>query len=170
MHRIERLTKAHDRSRFGCGVPLLDDFIHRYATQYDRRGVARTFVAVLPGTAAVVGYYSLSAGGVPFDSIPADVAKRLPRHPLPIIVLGRLAVDLQAQKQGLGERLLHDAFRRCLTVADQLGVHSVFVEAIDDQAANFYSRYGFVPFSDQPNQLFLPLEVIQASIGNTGAP
>src|SRR5207249_1983008 len=111
--QIERLRPAHDRGSFSCGKPSLDEFIHRLATQYERRDIARTYVAVAPRQHLVLGYYTLSSGSVAFASIPDEVSKKIPRHPLPVALLGRLAVDQSVQGQRLGATLLLDALKRC---------------------------------------------------------
>ena len=91
--RIERLAKSHDRTAFCCGKASLDEFIQRLATQYDKKDMGRTYVAVAAEESRVAGYYTLSAGAVAFASLPEDVSRKLPSHPIPVIHLGRLAVD-----------------------------------------------------------------------------
>jgi predicted GNAT family N-acyltransferase len=106
---IEKLADRHDRGTFSCGKTSLDEFLQKYATQYQRRDLARTYVAVLPPDAKVLGYYTLSSGAVDLGALPDDARKKLPRHPVPVGLLGRLAVDLTARGQRLGETLLLDA-------------------------------------------------------------
>jgi GNAT superfamily N-acetyltransferase len=160
---IAHLSRAYHRTGFSCGKPSLDDFLTRYAGQYERRNLARTYVAVREGETQVVGYYCLSAYGVPFENWPADVTERLPDHPIPIALLGRLAVDQSVQGQGLGGYLLRDALKRCQNISEQLGVFAVLVEAIDEEAIRFYERFGFVAFQDQPDKLYLPISTIPKS-------
>src|SRR5262245_14608728 len=114
---VERLGDTHDRSAFTCGKPPLDEFLQRLARQSDRRDMGRTYVAVLPGDTKVQGYYTLSTGAIAFENLPAEVSRKLPRHPIPVAHLGRLAVDQGAQGKGLGEALLLDALRRCVEIA-----------------------------------------------------
>jgi predicted GNAT family N-acyltransferase len=92
--------------------------------------------------------------------MPAEAAKRLPTHPVPVILLGRLAVDQKARGQGLGKALLRDALRRSLELSDQLGLFAVEVLAIDAEAKGFYTKYGFVPLADNDLHLFLPIKTI----------
>jgi GNAT superfamily N-acetyltransferase len=158
---IERLDRSHDRAGFACGKPPLDEFIRRLVSQYEKRNLGRTFVAVPSGEKRVSGYYTLASGSVSFANLPEDTARKLPRHPVPVVLLGRLAVDQTAQGKGLGERLLLDALRRCLALADELGVYAVEVNAIDPQAKAFYARYGFVPLLDNELHLFLPVATIR---------
>jgi GNAT superfamily N-acetyltransferase len=161
---IEHLAAAHGRGSFSCGQPSLDDFIRTKAGQYERKNVGRTFVAVGPGDPRVLGYYTLALGAVEFAHLPAATAKKLPKHPVPVVLLGRLAVDRTEQGKGLGETLLFDALDRCLGIAEQAGAFAVEVMAIDDAAAAFYQRYGFRPLLDQPRHMFLPLATVRQGL------
>jgi ribosomal protein S18 acetylase RimI-like enzyme len=159
--QIERLNRSHERSRFSCGKPFLDDFIRALVSQYEQRNLGRTKVAVRPGETKLCGYYTLASGAVPFQNLPAPAAKKLPRHPVPTILLARLAVDHCAQGQGLGEALLVDALDRCSAMADGLGVHAVEVLARDASAKHFYEKYGFAPLLDAELHLFLSIATIR---------
>lgn len=150
---IEPFAKRHDRIAFTCGRPPLDDFIRTRVSQYEKRRLGKTFVAVPPGEKRVIGYYTLASGAVAFERMPADASRKLPRHPVPVVLLARLAVDQTAQGQGLGEGLLVDALQRTLNLSAELGVHAVEVDALDDTAAAFYRKYGFVPLLDEPLHL-----------------
>jgi GNAT superfamily N-acetyltransferase len=113
--------------------------------------------------------YTLSAGSVSFESMPAASSKRLPRHPVPVILLARLAVDRQVHGQGLGEFLLLDAFHRCLGFSAELGVHAVEVQAIDEKAKSFYEKYGFSALTDDPRHLFITIaKLAKAESGSSG--
>jgi len=158
---IERLTKEHDRSSFCCGQATLDDWLKHRASQFDNRDLARAYVAIRKGTSAVLGFYAISNHRVSYEALPADQAKGLPQIEIPVVLLGRLAVDQSVQGQGLGELLLVDALRRSQHIADQIGVRAVEVDAIDEKARAFYSKYGFVQLVDDPNHLFLPMQVIR---------
>jgi GNAT superfamily N-acetyltransferase len=159
--QIERLAARHDRTGFCCGKPSLDNFLHQLATQYDRRDMGRTYVATLPPDARVHGYYTLASGAVAFAVVPAEVSRKLPRHPIPVAHLGRLAVDQGARGLRLGETLLLDALRRCVRFADELGIHAVEVYALDDDARGFYLKYGFTPLVDDGFHLYLPMKTIR---------
>lgn len=159
--RIERLGAAHERGEFACGKPPLDDFLRLRASQYEKRRLGRTYVALFPGTVKVAGYYTLAAGAIAIANLPPEVAKRLPKHPVPVILLGRLAVDQNAKGKGLGKALLRDALRRSLDLSEQLGLLAVEVLAIDAEAREFYSKYGFVPLADNDLHLFLPMKTIE---------
>jgi GNAT superfamily N-acetyltransferase len=158
---VERLTAHHDRAGFSCGKPALDDFLARFATQYEKRDLARVYVATEPPGARVLGFYTLSAGAVSLDALPENVRKKLPRHPVPVADLGRLAVDQSARGRRLGEFLLLDALRRVAEFADDLGLHAVEVYAIDEDARRFYLKYGFTPLIDDPLHLYLTMKNIR---------
>jgi ribosomal protein S18 acetylase RimI-like enzyme len=159
---IEKLHRRHDRAAFSCGVTELDDYLRLYATQNEKTSISQHFVAVpAPGHTRILGYYALSAGAVAFDQIPDDLKKRLPRYPIPIAHIGRLAVDQSMQGQGLGEDLLIDALLRILLAADEIGIHAVEVLATNDQAKNFYQKYGFTPLPENHRHLYLPLAHIR---------
>jgi len=159
--RIETLSQGHGRAAFSYGRPATDDFIRRLVSQYERRNLGRTYVAGRPGDATVRGYYTLASGAVAFEKLPAPAAKKLPRHPVPVVLLARLAVDQSVQGQALGEALLIDSLHRCLGLADALGIHAVEVHAIDQSARAFYEKYGFVPLLDSELHLFLPFATIK---------
>jgi GNAT superfamily N-acetyltransferase len=139
----------------------LDDFLRLRASQYERRRLGRTYVALFPGETTVAGYYTLAAGAVAVANLPPQAAKRSPKHPVPVILLGRLAVDQRARGQGLGKALLRDALRRSLDLSEQLGLFAVEVLAIDADAREFYTKYGFVPLADNDLHLFLPIRTIE---------
>jgi len=162
---IEPLGRQHERDGFECGKPFLNDFLTRLATQYERRNLARTYVLVHSGESKVIGYYTLASSAVDFYTLPATQTKKLPRHPLPAILLARLAVDQSVCGQGLGGQLLRDCFVRCLQLADQIGIHAVTVDAIDEQAAKFYEHFGFARFLNQTDKLFIPLDTIRQAVG-----
>ena len=167
--RIEPWTSEHDRSKFSSGKQLLDDFLRMRVSQYERRSIGKTFVAVLSngrqGNRSVIGYYTLAAGSISFEHLPIYSARKLPKHPIPVVLLARLAVDKSSQGKGLGEGLLLDALQRSLSLATDLGIYAVMVEAIDDSAASFYMKYGFVSLLDEPLHMYLPIATIEKILG-----
>jgi len=159
-YRIEPLGK-HNRAAFSCGKPELDRYLRERAGQEARRRVTAPFVAVVPDTGAIAGYYTLSALSVSLGYLPPDVARRLPRYPaVPATLLGRLAVDRQHQRKGLGEFLLMDALRRSLDETANVGSVAVVVDALDDEARAFYEHFDFIRLPEQPTRLFLPMATI----------
>jgi GNAT superfamily N-acetyltransferase len=166
---IEPFGKRHEWAAFSCGKPLLDDFIRSRVSQYEKRRLGKTFVAVPAGEARVIGYYTLAAGAVAFERLPAEVARKLPKHSVPVVLLARLAVESTAQGQRLGEGLLLDALQRSLDLSADLGIHAVEVDALDDSAAAFYQRYGFTPLLDDPLHLYLPIATIKQVLGTNSS-
>ncbi|MDP1561972.1 MAG: GNAT family N-acetyltransferase [Pirellulaceae bacterium] len=158
---IRRLEKKHDRSAFDSSQPLLDQWLKDRAGQFDRRDLSRTFVATRSDDNRVVGYYAISTHRVLFEKLPPDAAKGLPQLDVPVVLIGRLAVDREAQGQGLGAFLLVDALRRALQVSEQIGIRAVEVDALNESARNFYLKFGFRSLLDDPNHLFLPMHEIR---------
>jgi GNAT superfamily N-acetyltransferase len=140
---------------------MLNNYLQRLAMQHDERHIGRTFVAVEEGDTRVLGYYTLAAGRVAFETVPDD--RRLPPQvPVPVVLLGRLAVDLSGQGMGLGEKLLLHALWRAQQIARQAGVYAVEVDALNDKAARFYAKYGFTPLLDDPHHLYLSIRTVEA--------
>lgn len=162
---IEPLADDHERGAFSCGNASLDVFVRAHAGQYARKGVGRTFVAVRPDSRVVIGFYTLAASSIEIEHLPRALTKRLPKHPVPMILLGRLAVDESARGKGLGGDLIWDALSRALRIADELGAFAVHVHAADDAAANFYARYGFQALPEQQRHMLLPMETIRQVFG-----
>ena len=158
---VVELGPDHDRGGFDCGHPSLDAFIKQFASQNQKSGVSRTFVALRPGEATVCGYYSLAAGSVQIGNLTDEQRRRLPRYPVPVAHLGRLAVDRTSQGQGLGSFLLIDALRRVQKVDRDLGIHAIEVVAIDAAARRFYLKYGFTELADDPHHLFMAMKTVR---------
>jgi predicted N-acetyltransferase YhbS len=157
------LDASHDREAFDCGVEPLNDYLHKYALQNQQNRSARSYVATRG--ARVVGYYTLAAGSVGRADTPDRVTKGLANHPVPVILLARLAVDRSEQGQGLGKGLLKDAFRRVIQAADLIGCRALLVHAKDESAKAFYEKFGFVPSPTHPLHLFLLVKDILANLG-----
>ena len=158
---IRRLDKSHDRTAFDCGQSMLNEWIKDRAGQFDRRDLSRTFVATRSNELAVVGYYAISSHRVVHEMLPEVEAKGLPRLDVPVVLIGRLAVDRSEQGKGLGSSLLVDALRRSADISEQIGIRAVEVDAIDDTARSFYLKFGFRPILDDPRHLFLPMHEIR---------
>jgi GNAT superfamily N-acetyltransferase len=157
------LEAAHDLSVFDCGAPALDEYLKKYALVNHQNQSARTYVA--RRGEVVVGYYTLAAGSVRRDETPARVAKGLARHPVPVILLARLAVDRSEQGRGVGRGLLEDALRRAAQAADIIGCRAVLVHAKDQAARAFYQRVGFEPAPVDELHLYLLMKDVKASLG-----
>lgn len=159
---IERIRPAHQRGEFSCGKSALDVFLHSLVSQYEKRNLGRTYVAIEPGRTRVAGYYTLAAGSFDVSCLPASLRKKLPQHPVPTVHIGRLAVDLRFQGKRLGETLLFHALRAALELSELAGAYAVELWAIDEEAQAFYQKYDFIALADNPLHLFLPLKTIQA--------
>lgn len=158
-YRIEPLA-AHDRGAFACGNSDLDRYFRQFVGQDVRRGAATAFVAVDVDTGEVAGFYTLSATGLDRTELPPQQAPKAPRYSrVPAILIGRLAVALTHQGQGLGGSLLIDAFRR--TLASGIGVHLVAVQPKDDRARAFYSKWGFEPLMGPTGIMYVPIDTLK---------
>jgi len=142
----------HDVSAFDCGEPVLNDWLCRRAFQNQQSGASSTYV-ILEGM-RVVGYYSLAAGSVAREAAPGRIRRNVP-DPVPVVVLGRLAVDQGFHGQGLGRALLRDAVLRTLQAADIIGVRAILVHALSEQAKRFYEQCGFAPSPIDPLTLMV---------------
>jgi GNAT superfamily N-acetyltransferase len=163
LSRIEALARSHDLSQFDCGTHAsLNDWLKRFAWINQQNESSRTYV-VLRGNRAVA-YYSLASGSVRREDAPARVAKGLANHPIPVILLTRLAVDKDEQGAGLGKAMLKDAMIRIASAADIVGARAMLVHAIDDQAAAFYRRFGFEPSPVNELQLMLLMKDLRMAL------
>ena len=159
--RIELLNRSHRRDHFDCGEESLNEFLSRYARQNDKKDISRTYVLLDDDSPDIVGFYTLCSGSVSFHSLPDDMARGIPRYPIPTAHIGRLAVDSQHQGKKLGALLLADALKRVRDVADEMGLHAVTVQALHTKAAEFYKAFGFQPFKGDRLNLFLPMATIR---------
>lgn len=155
--RPEPIGAHHQVADFGSGVPALDDYLAKHALANSQAGTARTFVATVDSH-VVVGHYSLAAAQVIFADAPVRLQKGAPRHPIPVILLARLAVDRSRQGQGLGSALLKDAILRTLAVAEAVGVRALLVHAKDAAAKAFYEHFDFEALPGHPLHLALLLK------------
>jgi GNAT superfamily N-acetyltransferase len=163
--REDALTRRHDRAAFDCGVPALNEYLRRYARQNHESGGAKTFVAVPPeSTGTILGYYTIAPGAIDFGKVPNAARRGLGRYEVPVFRLGRLAVSLARQGQGLGGELLVAAGERAIAVADAVGGVALAIDAKDDRAARWYERFGARRLLDDPLKLILPLATIAAAL------
>ena len=157
---IEPLSSGHDRASFSSGSELLDQYLRRQASQDVRRRVTACFVALDQKARRLAGYYTIAAANIRLDALPENIAKRLPRYPsVPAVRIGRLAVDLEFQDRGLGGALLANAMTRAITT--DIMAFAMVVDAKDDVAIAFYRHHGFIPCTDTPDTLFLPLKTAE---------
>ena len=157
---VQTLASTHNRGLFDCGVPEMNVYLREHAGQNAKKDIARTFVAVQSTDfTRIGGYYSLTLNSLHFNALPRE--KHLPRYPIPVVHLGRLAVDTAFQGQNLGKRLLLDAFAQSEKIAELAGCYAVEVIALDDAAAGFYLKYGLTPLADDPLHLYITLKSIR---------
>lgn len=149
------ITSAHDPSTFSCKHDSLNQWLRRRALANATTGATRTYV-VCAEAQRVVGYYALSAGSLSIDSAPARLRRNMP-DPLPVVVLGRLAVDEAWGGRGVGSGLLKDAVMRSVQAAEIIGACALLCHAIDDDAKAFYLKHGFIESPMQPLTLMLGL-------------
>lgn len=160
---IAKLGPDHDTSTFDCGDEALNRFLKRHALGNQQANSSQTYVACRGRS--VVAYYSLAVGAVQWNEVPERVRKGLARHPVPVMLLARLAVDRQAQGSGIGKGLLKDAILRTLQAADIAGIRAILVHAKDAGARQWYERFDFEPSPTDPLHLFLMIKDARLLIG-----
>jgi GNAT superfamily N-acetyltransferase len=160
---VEPISESHHLSGFDCGAhESLNDWLKRFALANQKSESARTYV--VHRNRSVVGYYSISAGSVSVEEAPARIAKGLARHPIPVILLARLAVDKTEKGTGLGKALLKDALARIAQAADIVGARAVLVHAIDEPARKFYEHFDFEPSPVHELQLMLLMKDLRRAL------
>jgi GNAT superfamily N-acetyltransferase len=165
--RLRKLDPQDDVDEFNCGHPDLDDWLKRFALINQRAGMTTVFVTL--SNSKVAGYYALATGGVERANAPARVARGVPDHPIPVVLLARLAVDSSAQKRGLGRQLLRDALIRVEAAADEIGIRALLIHAKDDNAREFYMKCAeFEPSPTDPLHLFLLMKDLKKLLATQG--
>lgn len=154
----EPLARHHSLEGFQCGYPLLDEWLVRHALPAQASGSARSFVVIDSELNRVVGYFSLTVGSIEPLEAPERFRQGMGRYPLPVVILARLAVSQSHQGQGIGLGLLQDAIRRTLGIAEQAGIRALLTHPIDERAAQFYRRFGFIPSPVREQQWLLLLK------------
>jgi predicted GNAT family N-acyltransferase len=152
---ITSLTEKQRRS-FCCGVAPLDEYFKQFAKNNHVKNISKTFV-LLAEDESVIGYYTMSMGSIDFISLPEEYKNKLPRYPIPIARIARLAVDRSKQGQRWGEFLLVEALYRIRDASSLVAAYGVVVDAKDEKAKAFYARFGFKAFADNHLSLFLPM-------------
>lgn len=157
----EKLSPGHDLSRFQCGESTLDDWLRRRALRNEESGASRTYVLSVENR--VVGYYALAVGAVTHADAPGRVRRNM-ADPVPVMVIGRLAIDQSMQGQSIGPALLRDAVLRTIQAAEIAGIRAILVHAISDRAKRFYEKWGFIPSPVDPMTLVITLAAAQQAI------
>jgi GNAT superfamily N-acetyltransferase len=157
--RVEKLRRDHPIEGFDCGREELNRYLLRYAWQNQQAGASQTYVGIVSD--AIAGFYTLAVGQVTHEEAPERLTKGLARHPIPIMLLARLAVGRRWHGQGVGKALLRDAMQRTLQAADIAGIRAFAVHAKDDEAERFYEHFDFVPSPTDPMHLFVLLKDVR---------
>jgi predicted N-acetyltransferase YhbS len=160
--RLERLDAHHDLSHFDSSNDELDAWLRRHALAAQQMDSARTFVVTK--ARRVVGYFSLTMGSVLRQDAPSKLVRGLPAYPVGMVLLARLAVDRVEQGTGLGATLLAEALRKAVSAGDAAAARLVVVDAVDENAARFYERFGFVPAPGHPFRLYRRMKDVRASL------
>lgn len=153
----EPLAAQHGLDSFDCGKPALNDWLLRHARQAQGSGSVKTFV-VAEDDGRVAGYFSLTVGQVDTLEVPDHIRKGMGQYPVPVVILARLAVSQQDQGRGIGLGLLQDAIRRTMLISEQAGIRAMMTHPIDEDAAKFYTRFGFMASPLREQQLLLLLK------------
>jgi GNAT superfamily N-acetyltransferase len=160
---IEKLRRDHPVDAFDCGHAGLNSWLQKHALQNQGAGAAQTYVGLVDGV--VVGYYSLVVGQIEYHDAPERLRKGLGRHPVPIMLLARLAVQKEWQQKGVGRALLRDAVRRTLQAAELAGIRALAVHAKDEQARRYYEQFDFAASPADPLHLWVLLKDIRRRMG-----
>jgi len=156
---IEPLGSNHNRQNFSCGIERLDNYLKKQAKQDVKRRISRVFVGTtIDSPNTILGFYTLSTLAIELTQLPDEIARKLPKHPIPAALLGRLACSTSARGKGIGKMLLMDAIKRTLGVSEEIAIYAMVVDAIDEQAERFYKHYGFAHLAVDSGRLFLPLK------------
>jgi GNAT superfamily N-acetyltransferase len=164
----EPLDADHNLADFDCGVQSLNVWLKKHAATAAAAGSARTYVVHDEEQDRVVGFHALAAASITHAEATRRAAKGMPRHPLPAVLLARLAVDRTVQQRGVGAWLLRDAMLRSLSAAESVGIRVLLVHAIDDTARAFYEHHGFEPSPTDPLNLQMLTKDIRAAVEDTG--
>ena len=159
----EKLSEDHDLAGFDCGEPVLDDWLRRRARANEESGSSRTYVVC--AEKRVVGYYTLAVGAVAHVGAPGRVKRNMP-DPIPVMVLGRLAVDKDFQERGIGSGLLRDAVQRSVQAAEIAGIRAILVHAISEAAKRFYQGYGFIASPVDPMSVMITVAEAVKTLGD----
>lgn len=158
----ERLAVSHDLSQFECGEPALDSWLKKRGLQNEEAGASRTYV--LRAGQEIAGYYALATGAIAHAEAAGRVRRNMP-DPVPVIILGRLAIASKFQGHGIGAALLRDAVLRIVQAAEIAGIRAILVHAISEQAKRFYEKYGFIPSPADPMTLMITVAEAAKIVG-----
>ena len=161
--RPRPVTAHDDVSTFGCGKQSLDNWLNLRAIKNEADGNSRTFISVERESGVVAGYYCLSSHSISRDEMPGSIRRNAP-DPIPVILIGRLAVDSRFARQGLGYSLLRDALTKAVEAANIVGSRAIVVDALDDEAVTFYEKFGFRLMPGSARALYITMEDARATL------
>ena len=150
----EPISKSHDVDSFNCGINSLDHWLKTRSLKNEKNNASRTYVVTHNGT--VAGYYALAVGSIESSEVPGKIKRNMP-SPIPVMILGRLAVDIEYQDQKIGKGLLKDAVLRTIFISEQTGLKGLLVHALNENARYFYKAHGFIEMPHNPLKLILPI-------------
>lgn len=156
---VEKLRPDHPIEGFDCGREELNRYLLRYAWANQQAGAAQTYLGLVGDS--VIGYHTLAVGQVSREEAPERLTKGLAKHPVPVMLLARLAVDRHWHGQGVGKALLKDAMQRTLQAADIAGIRAFAVHAKDEEAKRFYQKFDFIPSPTDPMHLFVLMKDVR---------
>ena len=164
-HEILKLEPVHQCDDFDCGQRSLNDYLQKYALSNEANRFGRTYVARDRASGQVDGFFTISMSSVMFVNLPVSMTfPGMPKYPMPVVLLGCLAVRKEHQGKGLGGRLLIDAFSRVFLAAELVAARAMEVRAIDKNAKDWYEKKGFKSFVDHPDHMFIPMDVIRQTL------
>ena len=157
--KVEKLTRTHEVEDFDCGQEALNRFLTRFALTNQQANASKTYVGLADDK--IIGFYTLVVSEISYDGAPERLKKGLARHPVPLMLLARLAVNNTWKGKGVGAALLKDAMVRTLQAADIAGIRALAAHAKDDAARAFYEHFGFIPSPTDPLHLFVLVKDLQ---------
>lgn len=160
---LRPINKRLAKAPFDCGYPSLNDFLRLFALKNEKLSIGKTYIGLLDNE-EVCGYFTISTAQIITEDLPENLRRKLPRYPVPAFRIGKLAVDKKFQGKGIGQKLLKHALLKAIEVSDNVGLYSVLVDAIDEQAKGFYLKFGFIPFEEKPMTLFIPIATIKQAL------
>jgi len=156
-----KFQKKYDRTKFDCGVETLNKYIKEQVSTQVKIKSAACFLAISEDD-QIVGYYTVSASSMPLKDLSEELRKKMPRYPsVPVFLIGRLAIDKLFKGKGLGGGLLIEALLKCLELSEEVGACAVVVDVNNDEAKQFYQKYDFKAFEDNPNSMYIPMSEIK---------
>ncbi len=158
---VELLDKSHDRKSFRCKDESFNDFLTQRARKHAQQNFSKTWVAVEKGSTRILGYITVSMGSVALETADEAVVRSLPKYPIPVAHIGKLAVDQGQESKGIGSLLLRFAIERVIETSESIGVYAIELEAKTEAARRWYLARGFLPLKENTNLLYIPLETVK---------